>query len=323
MRISYSLGSLLTIDQVLECAKISEKHSPDALWIPETWGMENFSILSSVSQKNKYSKIGSSIINIFSRSPTLVAMGSATIDTISNGRLIIGLGTSSNSIVNDFHGDSFEKPIDRMREYVEIIRLALSGKKINYDGNVFKLKNFNLLIKPKQKQIPIYLAAVNNKMIELTWDIADGVIFYLRPINEMKKMIQKMQSKKHIDVTSQLITCMNDDSDLAYTRAKKTLSFYIAVGKIYRNFLANNGFKSETNNIYQEYMNNGLKSLEENVPDTMVKELTVCGTPLECVKQIRNFMDCGIDLPIIQFNPINDVLDSFNLLTNTLSRELN
>ena len=322
MRISYSLGSLLTIEQVLECAKISEKHSPDTIWIPETWGMENFTMLSSVSQKNRHSKIGSSIINIFSRSPSLIAMGAVTVDTISDGRLIIGLGTSSEAIVEDFHGHDFKKPVLRMKECVEIIKLVLTGKKIDYNGNIFKLKNFNLMIKPKRNEIPIYLAAVNNKMIELAWNIADGVIFYLRPINEMKETIQKMQSKRHIDVTSQLITCMANDSELAYTRAKKTLAFYVAVGKIYRDFLTNNGFKNETKNIFDEYLKNGLNSLDEHIPDNMVRELTVCGTPLECVKQIKNFMNCGIDLPIIQFNPVDNVLDSFNLLTNTLSREL-
>ena len=323
MRISYSLGSLLTIDEVLDCAKILEKHSPDIIWIPETWGMENFTMLSAVSQKNNYSKIGSSIINIFSRSPSLIAMGAATVDTISNGRLIIGLGTSSETIIEDFHGAHFKKPVTRMKENVEIIKLILTGEKINYTGDIFKLQNFNLLIKPKRNKIPIYLAAVNNKMIELTWNVADGVIFYLRPINELKETIRKMQSKRRIDVTSQLITCMNNDSELAYNRAKKTLAFYVAVGKIYRDFLANNGFKNETKNIFEEYLKNGLKSLEEYVPDNMVKELTVSGSPLECVKQINNFVESGIDLPIIQFNPINDVLDSFNLLTSTLSRELN
>jgi len=323
MRISYSLGSLLTIKQVLECAKISEKHSPDTIWIPETWGMENFTMLNSVSQKNRCSKIGSSIVNIFSRSPALIAMSAATVDTISDGRLIIGLGTSSEVIVENFHGNNFKKPVSRMKEYVEIIKLVLSGKKIDYNGDIFKLKNFNLMINPKRNKIPIYLAAVNNKMVELAWNIADGVIFYLRPMNEMKETIRKMQSKNHIDVTSQLITAMNDDSELAYNRAKKTLAFYVAVGKVYRDFLANNGFKNETKNIFEEYKRNGLELLEEHIPDKMIKELTVCGTPLECVKQIRNFTDCGIDLPIIQFNPINDVLDSFNLLTNTLTRELN
>ena len=280
-------------------------------------------MLSAVSQKNNYSKIGSSIINIFSRSPSLIAMGAATVDTISNGRLVIGLGTSSETIVEDFHGDNFKRPVSRMKEYVEIIKLVLTGKKINYDGNTFKLKNFNLMIKPKRNEIPIYLAAINNKMVELTWDIADGVIFYLRPMNEMKETIQRMQSKKRIDVTSQLITCMSDDSELASNRAKKTLAFYVAVGKVYRDFLANNGFNNETKNIFEEYNDNGLESLEEHVPDNMIKALTVCGTPLECVKQIKNFTECGIDLPIIQFNPVNNVLDSFNLLTNTLSRELN
>ena len=122
MRISYSLGSLLTIEQVIECAKISEKYSPDTIWIPETWGMENFTMIASVSQKNRHSKIGSSIINIFSRSPSLIAMGAATVDTISDGRLIIGLGTSSEAIVEDFHGNDFKKPVLRMKEYVEIIK---------------------------------------------------------------------------------------------------------------------------------------------------------------------------------------------------------
>ena len=323
MRISYSLGSLLTIDEVLDCAKFLEKHSPDIIWIPETWGMENFTMLSAVSQKNNYSKIGSSIINIFSRSPSLIAMGAATVDIISNGRLVIGLGTSSETIVEDFHGNNFKRPVSRMKEYVEIIKLILTGKKINYDGDIFQLKNFNLMIKPKRNEIPIYLAAINNKMVELTWDVADGVIFYLRPMNEMKETIQRMQSKRRIDVTSQLITCMNDNSELAYNRAKKTLAFYVAVGKVYRVFLANNGFKNEIKNIFEEYNDNGLESLEEHVPDNMIKELTVCGTPLECVKQIKNFTECGIDSPIIQFNPVNNVLDSFNLLTNTLSRELN
>ena len=100
------------------------------------------------------------------------------------------------------------------------------------------MKNFTLLIKPKETTIPIYLAAVNQKMVELTWDIGDGVIFYLRPINEMKKTIAKMQSKKKIDVTCQLITCVSDDSDIAIERAKKTIAFYVSVGKVYREFLA-------------------------------------------------------------------------------------
>ncbi|MEK6871234.1 MAG: LLM class flavin-dependent oxidoreductase, partial [Thermoproteota archaeon] len=117
MRIAYSLGSLLTINQVLECSEILSHTNTDTIWIPETWGMENFSMLSMVSQKASKPKIGSSIINIYSRSPSSIAMGAATVDALSNGRLILGLGTSSTPIVEDFHGYKFENQVLRMKEY--------------------------------------------------------------------------------------------------------------------------------------------------------------------------------------------------------------
>ena len=178
MKLSYSLGSLLSIEEVLECSQKLNEVKPEIMWIPETWGMENFSMLGIASKQNKFSKIGSSIINIYSRSPSLIAMGAATVDTISNGRLILGLGASSVPIIEDFHGQSFESPIQRMKEYVDIIRLALNGKKINYSCKIFSLKDISLLVKPLRNEIPIYLAAINKKMVELTWNIADGVIFY-------------------------------------------------------------------------------------------------------------------------------------------------
>ena len=319
MRLSYSLGSLLTVEQVLACSKKLNRFKPDTVWIPETWGMENFSMLSLASKENNFSRIGSSIINIYSRSPSLIAMGAVTVDTISNKRLILGLGTSSQPLVEDFHGDKFERPLKRMKEYVEIIRLILSGKSINYSGEIFSLKNFSLLIKPPRNTIPIYLAAVNQKMVELTWKIADGVIFYLRPKSEIKSTLSRMQNQKKIDASLQIITCVNEDSEKAIIRAKKTLAFYVSVGKIYREFLATNGFENETKNIYEEYEKNGLQNNHEQVPESMVNELCIAGTSNECRNQLKQFYETGIDLPIIQFNPTDNVENSFDLVTSTFS----
>ena len=319
MRLSYSLGSLLTVEQVLACSKKLNRFKPDTVWIPETWGMENFSMLSLASKENNFSRIGSSIINIYSRSPSLIAMGAVTVDTISNKRLILGLGTSSQPLVEDFHGDKFERPLKRMKEYVEIIRLILSGKSINYSGEIFSLKNFSLLIKPPRNTIPIYLAAVNQKMVELTWKIADGVIFYLRPKSEIKSTLSRMQNQKKIDTSLQIITCVNEDSEKAIIRAKKTLAFYVSVGKIYREFLATNGFENETRNIYEEYEKNGLQNNHELVSESMVNELCIAGTSNECRNQLKQFCETGIDLPIIQFNPTDNVENSFDLVTSTFS----
>ncbi|RNJ77334.1 MAG: LLM class flavin-dependent oxidoreductase [Nitrosopumilus sp. H8] len=315
MRISYSLGSLLTVEQVLECSK-RLPDSTDTVWIPETWGMENFAMLAAVSRESTKPRIGSSIINIYSRSPATIAMGAATIDTLSGGRLVLGLGTSSPPIVESFHGSKFQRPLRRMREYVEIVRLALSGNKVDYSGEIFHLRDFALLVRPK-RQVPIYLAAVNPAMIDLAWELGDGVIFYLRPLDEMKKTIQKMHSKKRIDVSCQIITSVADDSQKAMTRAKKTLAFYVSVGRIYREFLAANGFERETASILEEYKKSGIRSCHEMVPDSMVRSLCIAGTPDECKMQLGRFAEAGIDLPILQFNPVGDVSDSFGLFIKT------
>lgn len=319
MKLSYSLGSLLSVEDLLNCAQKLSKRDVEAVWVPETWGMENFAMLSAISQKIDSAKIGSSIINIYSRSPALIAMGAATIDAISNKRLILGLGTSSIPIVQDLHGSKFEKPLRRMQEYVEIIRLALSGKKIDYTGEIFSLKGFTLLIKPPRQDIPIYLAAINQKMVELTWKIADGAIFYLRPISEMKKTISKMQSKRKIDVTCQFITCISNDEKKAKERAKKTVAFYVSVGEIYRKFLAENGFRDETIHIHEEYLKSGFKSNHKLVTDHMLESLTICGLPNQAKEQLAKIYDVGITHPIIQFNPIGNINESFDLLTSTFS----
>ena len=317
MRIACSLGSLLSVEEVLHCSKSLSNSKIDSIWIPETWGMENFSTMSAVASNTESQKIGSSIINIYSRSPSTIAMGAATVDILSKGRLILGLGTSSMPIVEDFHGDKFSNPVQRMKEYVEIIRLALSKKQMNYSGKIFQLNNFTLLIEPKRKSIPIYLAAINEKMVNLTWEIADGVIFYLRPLEEIKKTITKMQSKKRIDVACQIITCISEDSEIAILRAKKTLAFYISVGNIYREFLSKNGFQNETNNIFDEFKKSGFKSNHELVTEKMLNSLCIAGNPNESKKQLQKFRDSGVDLPIIQFNPIEDTKESFSLLKKT------
>jgi 5,10-methylenetetrahydromethanopterin reductase len=321
MRIACSLGSLLSVKQVLQCTEMLSETKTDSVWIPETWGMENFSMLGAVASKLKNQKIGSSIINIYSRSPSTISMGAATIDSLSGGRLILGLGTSSIPIVEDFHGGVFENPVQRMRECVEIIRLSLTKKQINYSGEIFNLKNFTLLIEPNRECVPIYLAAINQKMVNLTWEVADGVIFYLRPIDEMKRTISKMQSQKKIDVTCQIITCVSENSEEAVKRAKKTIAFYISVGKIYREFLKKNGFEKDTNNIFEEFKKSGFKLNHELVTDSMIKSLCIAGTPNESKLQLQKFRDAGIDLPIIQFNPIGDAIESFSLLKKTFFGE--
>jgi len=319
MRLSFSLGSLLDIAEIQECVAIMSACEPDTVWIPETWGMESFAMLSAVAAGTRSARVGSSIINIYSRSPSLIGMGAVTLDTLSGGRLVLGLGAGSEPIVGDFHGYRFERPVARMREYVEIIRQVTSGKRIDHSGRFFELKNFTLLTRPFRDRIPIYLAAVNPAMVRLAWEAADGVIFYLRPKVEMRETIRRMQSKRRMDVTCQIITAVSEDSEAAARRARRTLAFYIAVGRTYREFLAKNGYSGETEAVLEGYKESGLGGADCHVSDQMLRDLTIFGTPDEAAGQLRGFVDTGVDLPIIQFNPVGDVKDSFILAHKTFS----
>lgn len=320
--ISYSLGSLLSVNDVLGCARTLADYKINTVWIPETWGMECFSMMGAISQKLDNVRIGSSIINIYSRSPALVAMGAVTADSLSGGNAILGLGASSPAIVESFHGSKYDSPLERMREYVQIIRLVCSGEKIKHTGRFFSLSDFRILIKPPRTRIPIYLAAVGPQMLKLATEIADGAILYLRPLDELKKTSRKITSQNpDFDVGCQIITAVSHDSESAIKRAKSTISFYVAVSRVYREFLAGCGYTSETSAIAAEYTKTKIPQNPSLVPDSMVDDLAICGTPESCRTQLRRFVDAGVTHPILQFNPVGNVAESFLLACNTFSED--
>lgn len=309
---SYSLGSLLDIDEVMWCA--AQVGSDDSVWIPETWGMECMSVAAAVSQRSSCRYIGSSILNVYSRSPAALAMGAATLDTISGGRFVLGIGSSSSAIVEGLHGMVYDRPVLRVRECVDIVRMALGGGRIDYAGEIYNLRGFALLVRPPRADIPIYLAAVNSRMMRLAWDIADGVILYLRPPSEISEMLHSMQGGRRIQVACQIITAVSHDARAAYARARRTLAFYVSVGAVYREFLAAHGYEEHIRSILVGYRSGGLEAACAAVPDEMLYTLTACGTPRECAASIEAFAKAGVDEPILQFNPVGDIKESFDLL---------
>ena len=194
-KIGYSIGSLLKLREILDFASIVDKNENiHSIWAPESWGKEVFSTLGAISQVTNRVKIGTSIVNIYSRSPATIGMGGITLDTLSNKRVILGLGTSTSVLVENLHGIKFEKPLIRMKEYVQSIKLLLKSKKVNYHGQTVNIKNFKLL-EHSRDDIPIYVAAVNPGMINVATKYADGIILYLKPKDELKMAIENIKFK--------------------------------------------------------------------------------------------------------------------------------
>ncbi|WP_458721277.1 LLM class flavin-dependent oxidoreductase [Candidatus Nitrosocosmicus sp. R] len=315
-KIGYSIGSLLELKEILEFASIVDKNENiHSIWAPESWGKEVFSTLGAISQVTNRVKIGTSIVNIYSRSPATIGMGGITLDTLSNRRVILGLGTSTSVLVENLHGIKFEKPLIRMKEYVQSIKLLLKSKYVTYHGQTVNIKNFKLL-EHSRDDIPIYVAAVNPGMINIATKYADGIILYLKPKDELKMAIDnikfKDQNREFMKAFVIITSVSNKDPSLASLRAARTLAFYISVGRIYYESLVKTKYKPIVERIYNDYNKYGLTESMRNITDEMLNDFVITGSINDCNSQIKRWKKIGIDLPILQMNPVKDNNGNFN-----------
>ncbi len=322
IRVGYSLGPLLSMEELLACSKMAdEAYNTDSLWVPESWGRESFSTLGAISQLTNRSRLGTSIVNIYSRTPATVAMAATTLDMLSSSRTILGLGASTDAIVENWHGIKFEKPLERMREYVQCLRLMTSGGRVNFNGTFFKVKNFRILHTPLRKTIPIFIGAVNKMMVSLAAELADGVIFYLRPLGELEETISRLKhdtSGRDFEIACSIICAVSDlDPGKARERAAQTLAFYVAVGGYYRRFLSQNGFESESALIAETFAKSGIEDASRCLTEKMLQSLAIFGTRKQCRESLAKFSATGITLPILQFNPVGSTQSSFRELLST------
>jgi alkanesulfonate monooxygenase SsuD/methylene tetrahydromethanopterin reductase-like flavin-dependent oxidoreductase (luciferase family) len=326
-QIGYNPSSLFNTQDILEFAKqLDFKPQVNSIWIPESWGREAFVMLGAIGAITRRIKLGTSIVSMFSRPPATLAMAASTLDNISLNRTIIGIGASSPILAENWHGIKFVHPLKRMREYVTCFKIISSGETINFDGNFFKLKNIKIMHPSQRKEIPVFLGAVNSGMIKLATEVADGTILYLRPLDELKKTVDRIKSltsrkSKSFEICSVFITAVsNKYPDLARERAAKTLAFYVAVGKYYNEFLSSHGFENQVEQITTEYQNHGVENISKFVTDPMLDSLTIYGTTEDCIKSLKRFVSCGVSLPILQVNPVKDntesITDSLLLVEN-------
>jgi alkanesulfonate monooxygenase SsuD/methylene tetrahydromethanopterin reductase-like flavin-dependent oxidoreductase (luciferase family) len=323
----FSLGTLLSIEEILRFSRLANGYkNVHSLWVPETWGREAFSTLGAISQVASHPKLGTAILNIYSRTPSTIAMGGTTLDILSGNRTLMGLGVSTSAIIEDWHGLAFNKPLARMREMIALLRLIWTGNQVSFRGDFFSVSNFKLLHPPPRRSIPIFLAAVNPLMIGLSISVAEGVLLFLRPLNELRSTVQKIRKeiRRPFELASTFICSISDEHpDRARLRAAKTLAFYISVGLFYRKLISKSGFANETDAIVEVYNKKGLDAASRIVSDKLLDEIAICGDSEQGRHSMQRFISSGITLPILQINPVEgeDSHKSFIKLLETFSNE--
>src|SRR5437868_404266 len=148
----------LSFSEAIELTRRAEALDFASVWVPEAWGTDAISVLGALAVRTERIQLGTGIVNVFSRTPALLAQTAATLDLLSNGRFILGLGTSGHQVIAGWHGMPFDRPLLRLRETVAIVRQILRQERLRFEGEIFHLdQGLKLLARPLRSQLPIFL----------------------------------------------------------------------------------------------------------------------------------------------------------------------
>jgi F420-dependent oxidoreductase-like protein len=288
---------------VLRTAQLAEDLGYDSIWIPEAWGYEQFQLLAEIAVHTKRLKLATGIVNIFSRTAGLLAMSAATLDEISGGRVILGLGTSGKIVVENFHGVPYKKPLTRMRETVGILRTLWRGDRLRPElSTLFDAHPFKLEMRPPRPDIPIYIASLQDKAIHEIGRIADGWVPTFWPYEHLRDGIEMIEAGKRdagrearVEVAPFVGIVPMDDVAMARTLLKPTVAFYIGgMGTYYHALFCRYGFEENANRVRDLYNAQQRQEAAAAVSDELIDAIAICGPVQHCRDQLAEWYAHGV-----------------------------
>ena len=319
-----SLGDIVSVCRVAEDAGL------ESVWIPEAWGRDAFLALAAIANATQHIKLATGIINVYSRSPAAIAMGASTLDELSNGRAILGIGSSGPMVIERWHGLHFERPFTRLRESVTIIQQVLSGSPVNLHGKVFQVSEFRLAVSPPKHKIPIYLAALGPNMLRLAGEVADGALLYLQPLPTIRDAITEIRRgaehanrpPESVDVAAFLPTFVSEKAVEAKQIVARAIAYYVGgMGSYYYRKVSESGFKAEADSIRTAWLRGDRAMATKEVSTELVDSVALAGSPEECCSRLKEFRRAGVDLPILSLsiedkNMLQAVCDSIKIMSS-------
>lgn len=307
----------------LRAAELADDLGYDSFWLPEAWGYEVFSLLTEMACRTKHIKLGTGIVNVFSRSPALLAMHAATLDEISEGRFILGLGTSGARVIEGFHGRAYRKPLTHVKDAIRVVRALLAGEKLSAAGaDLHEYRPFELAMEPTRRRIPIFVASLRQKSIETIGELADGWMPTFWPYTELRRGREwlaagaRRAGREPGDiVTAPFTTALPMPGGHGTAMAKEIIGFYIGgMGDYYRELLTGFGFGETCDRVAALYADKATRpQAYDAVSEDMIEALTIAGDPAHCIEELRRRRAYGIDLPILNLptNMPGEVVEQF------------
>jgi F420-dependent oxidoreductase-like protein len=309
-------GLGLSADDQLALVLEAEKLGYDSAWTAEAYGSDAATILGWLAHATSRIRLGAAIFQMPGRSAAMTAMTAATLDQLSAGRMILGIGSSGPQVAEGWHGQRFGKQLQRTREYVDVVRIALSRQRLEYSGETLQLplpdgpgKALKLTIAPVQEEIPVYLAAIGPKNTTLAAEIADGwipTLFSPEHVAEFRPLLEEGFARadggkgyEDFDIAPTVNVMVTDDMAAARDAMRPYVALYVGgMGSRDKNFynavVQRYGFEDAARRVQDLYLEGKRDEAMAALPDDLIDTVTLCGPPDVVRERIAVFRDAGV-----------------------------
>lgn len=310
----YAEGAM-TRGEIEEFVRAADRLGYHSVWVAEAWSHDAFMLLTSLVPHTERIGLATGIVNVYSRTPALIAQSAATLDALSDGRTILGLGTSGPQVIEGWHGIPFRKPLQRTRETIDIVRMAVRRDKVVYEGEIFDLrKGLRLINHPVRDAIPIVVAFLGPRNVELTAELADGwmpVFYSPEKAGEIFREpleaggARRSSDLAPLEIMPSLAVCVTDEPDGPRTFAKHFFALYIGgMGSRERNFYnrlyRRYGYEREAAEIQDLYLDRKRDEAAAKVTDAMVDEVSAIGPAGYVKERFAAFAEAGASVLVCQ-----------------------
>ena len=309
--IEFNSGAQLPLDAIPELARLAEAHGFDCAWAGEANNKDPTVMLAAIAAVTTRLKVGSAIYHILGRTPATLALQAVGLDELSCGRFLLGIG-SSNPTIAKWHGVPSDRPLSRVREYIQIVQMAIAGQKLNFDGRFFSAHGFKMAFNPSGRKIPIYLAAFGPQMSRLAGMMTDGVMINMANANEIRRIAADVRTgakeagrdPQSVEIICKVRCCVADNRDKARGALCQTLTYY-ALADYYRDLLARMGFGSEVEAMRSAWQRDSFEAAKALISDRLFDGLPfVAATSVEEVrKKVQPYCEAGATRVILPYVP--------------------
>ncbi|MBA58045.1 MAG: hypothetical protein CMQ40_02615 [Gammaproteobacteria bacterium] len=274
----------------------------ESFWTVEATGTDAFTLLGAASMAAPKLDLGTGIIPIQLRSPTLAAMSAASLQALNpEVNTLLGVGVSAPGILTQHGIDAAEKPIRLMREYVALLRECFSGEQVNFEGDYFSTKKFRLGIKPVEKKPKIIMAALNPQMLKLAGEIADGVLLNYLPATHVEPSIKRVREGGNAKIYAYVHASVTD-FEKAQSSARRDL-FNYAMADGYARMFSEAGFADEGSELREKQRNRDREGALAAISEEMIQAIDFIGSPSEVKQFVSSYAEAGVDHSILMPMP--------------------